>query len=76
MPLPPGEEPKLMFWYTSLTVISKDSSSSSEEDYPRKCLDECRKNCTSDGGRKCFGKVHHSELNPILFYTLALEVTR
>ena len=75
MPLPPGEEPKLMFWHTSFTN-SKDISSSSEEDYPRKCLDECRKNCTSDGGRKCFGKVHHSELNPILFYTLALEVTR
>lgn len=55
--LPSGDEPSITHWQVDL-VTSKNSSS---KDYPRRCLEECKKNCTMDSGHKCFGKIRHSK---------------
>ena len=74
MPLPPGDEPKVLFWRTFVTmnmttkIMNKNyEGKGGDGDLSRMCLDKCKTNCTSDRDHKCFGKVHHSKLTHLLF---------
>ena len=58
LPLPPGDEPKYVHWFTNITT-----STDQKEEYPRLCLEKCKENCPGDKNHKCLGKVHPGKHN-------------
>ena len=56
--LPAGEEPTYQHWKVDVQV----SNQLGTLDYPKVCLEECKKNCSATvGENKCFGKTYISK---------------
>ena len=59
MPLPIGDAPTFTSWYVNVQV---DNVTTTDAEYPKLCMEECKKNCTSTAEEtKCFGKVYTSK---------------
>ena len=59
LPLPLGDEPTFTYWHTNVQVNNQINTVA---EYPRLCVDECKKNCSTFGEEdKCFGKIHISK---------------